>query len=282
MATDNLQHQRLELKYIIPEETALAVRDFVRPVLALDEYAKGQPDYSYPIHSLYLDSDLLTFYWHTINGNKNRLKLRVRFYDDSPDTPVFFEIKRRMNDAIFKQRGGVRRSAVTEVLAGRMPLPEEVLSKDPKHTTALANFCRIQAQYLLAPKALVSYRREAWISPHNNSVRVTLDREVKLGLQSTAELNSQIDEPVAVFGNDVILELKFTGRFPVWFGELVRHFGLWKCSAAKYADGMTLMRETGRRPVPMAVPETSQAVKKLASRKAGQLQFQERSRTVFA
>ena len=49
--------------------------------------------------------------------------------------------------------------------------------------------------------------------------------------------------PVTVFGNKVILELKFTNRFPDWFKELVRVFGLMQCGAAKYVDGVTLVGE---------------------------------------
>ena len=41
----------------------------------------------------------------------------------------------------------------------------------------------------------------------------------------------------------VILELKFTDRFPNWFRELVEVFNLTQCGAAKYVDGVTLMGE---------------------------------------
>jgi SPX domain protein involved in polyphosphate accumulation len=116
MSGDNMQMQRWELKYLIPEELALSLRDFVSNYLELDEYGVGRPNLSYTIHNLYLDSDDLRIYWGTINGNKNRYKLRLRFYEDNPATPIFFEIKRRMNDAIMKQRGGVKRHAVGSVL----------------------------------------------------------------------------------------------------------------------------------------------------------------------
>lgn len=282
MATDNLQQQRLELKYIIPEPMALAVRDYVSTHLTLDEFGVNQPDLSYPIHSLYLDSEHLALYRQTINGSKNRYKLRVRFYDDQPDTPVFFEIKRRMNETISKQRGGVKRAAVAELLAGRLPLMEELCSNDPKQLAALQNFCRLMMQLEARPMALVSYRREAWISPHNNSVRVTLDRQVKLDLEPTANLRTTMANPVSVFGKAVVLELKFTGRFPAWFGDLARHFGLQQCSAAKYADGMLLMLETGRNPAPMAEPAAFDMVEKIKARRESLDLAGERSGAVFA
>jgi SPX domain protein involved in polyphosphate accumulation len=102
MPKDKLQKSRFEQKYIITEEQALQIRDFVQAYLELDENGVGKPNFSYPVHSLYLDSNDLKLYWTTINGDKNRFKLRIRFYNNKPETPVFFEIKRRMNNCIMK------------------------------------------------------------------------------------------------------------------------------------------------------------------------------------
>src|SRR5439155_24426973 len=94
MPKDKLQASRWEQKYIITEHTALQLREFVQSYLELDENGVGKPNFSYPVHSLYLDSDDLKINWTTITGDKNRFKLRLRFYNDNADTPVFFEIKR--------------------------------------------------------------------------------------------------------------------------------------------------------------------------------------------
>ena len=238
MADDQMQLQRWELKYIIPEDVALAVRDFVRPYLELDEYGAKRPDLSYTIHNLYLDSEDLEIYWGTINGDKNRYKLRLRFYEDNPQAPIFFEIKRRMNEAILKQRGGVKRAAVDSVLGGQLPAVSELVSGDPRQLMALQRFVELAMHHRAGPVAHVRYEREAWISPHDNSVRVTLDRDVQISPEFVTRFTEQMDEPISVFGRLVILELKFTGRFPDWFKEMVRIFHLRQGSASKYADGI--------------------------------------------
>ncbi len=243
MSQDKLQAQRFELKYIIGEDVALAVRDFVASYLEIDEFGATLPNLSYPVHSLYLDSPDMKLYRATINGDKNRFKLRLRFYENRPDAPVFFEIKRRMNNTIAKQRGGVRRDAVDALLAGQLPAPEHLISKEPKQLVALQNFCRLMANLEASPKAHIAYYREAWISRYDNSVRVTLDREVQCDPEPTARLDTKLIRPVTVFGNKVILELKFTNRFPDWFKDLVRVFGLMQCGAAKYVDGVALLGE---------------------------------------
>lgn len=248
-----MQLQRFELKYVIDEGRALAIRDFVSSHLEIDEFGATQPNLSYPVHSLYLDSPALKTYDWTINGRKNRFKLRIRFYDNNPTAPVYFEIKRRMNDAILKQRGAVKREHVVWVLQGHLPEQEHLVSSDPKHLVAVQNFNRYMNEMQARPTAHVAYLREAWISPHDNSVRVTMDRHVRCDPEPTADFHAEMQDPVAVFGKQVILELKFTGRFPIWFREIVQGFDLHQCSAAKYADGLTLLGERRVRAAHLAV-----------------------------
>ena len=236
---DKLQTQRFELKYIIEERTAVAIRDFVSCYLDMDEHGATFPNLSYPVHSLYLDSTDLKLYQATINGDKNRYKLRLRFYDKQPGSPVYFEIKRRMNNTIAKERGGVRRAAVKNLLSGHLPEPADLLSQDNKQLVALQHFCQLMGELQAQPRSHVAYLREAWISRYDNSVRVTMDREIRTETDPTVHLSTDLVNPVLVFPDLVVLELKFTGRFPDWFGDLVRIFGLVQCGAAKYADGVT-------------------------------------------
>ncbi|MFM1767763.1 MAG: hypothetical protein RJA22_292 [Verrucomicrobiota bacterium] len=237
MARDRMQKQRFELKYLITEETALLVRDFVRSYLEFDEYSVGQPNYSYPVHSLYVDSDRLSLYWDTINGNKNRYKLRLRYYSTSPESPVFFEVKRRYNNTIAKQRGGVRQEFVPLLLQGHLPQMEHLVSKNPSGLFALQAFCSLAHDIHAKPKVHIYYMREAYVSD-DDQVRVTIDRKVYGEANLQYAVKTEMKEPALSFPGDVILELKFTNRFPDWFRELVRIFGVMQCGAAKYCESV--------------------------------------------
>jgi hypothetical protein len=237
MARDRMQKQRFELKYLINEETALLVRDFVKSYLDFDEYSVGKPNYSYPVHSLYLDSDDLKLYWETINGNKNRYKLRLRYYSTHPDAPVFFEIKRRINNCILKQRGGVRQESVPLLLKGHLPQPEHLVSKAPNQLVALQTFCHLTDTVHARPKVHIFYMREAYVSD-DDQVRVTIDRKVNGEANLAYSIKTEMEHPALCFPNLVILELKFTNRFPDWFRELVRVFGVMQCGAAKYCESV--------------------------------------------
>jgi hypothetical protein len=232
-----MQKQRFELKYLIPEDTALQVRDFVRSYLQMDEYSVGRSNYSYPVHSLYLDSQQLKTYWDTINGDKNRFKLRLRYYSTNADTPVFFEIKRRVNNCIMKQRGGVRQDCVGLLLSGHFPEADHLVSKSPNQLVAIQRFCDLMAQIHAKPRVHIAYMREAYVSD-NDEVRVTIDRKVFAEPNLHFSIKTEMANPAAAFKNQVILELKFTNRFPDWFRELVRVFHVMQCGAAKYVEAI--------------------------------------------
>jgi len=227
------------MKYIIEERVALGIRDWVRSYLEMDEHGATRPNLSYPVHSIYLDSPDLKLYQATVNGDKNRFKLRLRFYENRPGAPVFLEIKRRTNSAISKQRSRVRAQAVSGLLNGHLPEPDHLVSQEPRQLVALQRFCQLVNELQAQPRTHVAYLREAWFSREDNSVRVTMDRQVSTESDPAARLVPELVNPVLVFGDRVVLELKYTGRFPDWFKELVRIFGLMQCGAAKYADGVT-------------------------------------------
>jgi hypothetical protein len=263
-APDHAQLQRFEMKYLISEATARAMRQFVRCHVVPDEFAAQSPDYSYAVHTLYLDSPDLCLYGATEGGDKNRFKLRVRFYDNGPDAEAFFEVKRRRNECISKLRAKVRRDAVEPLLAGEWPQLRHLARPDAKQLFALHEFCRLMRHLNAKPKSHVGYRREAWMSPGNNSLRLTFDRQVQCEPQFGASLHAKVNDTSAVepFESQVIFELKFTSRMPTWCSELVRVFGLVRGGAAKYAAGVALLGEhrLSSRGVGLSAPVRSRSV----------------------
>lgn len=240
MFVDRIQRQRFEFKYRITPAAALAVRDFVRRRLELDPFARPRPGFAYPIHSLYLDTDRLRLYQATINGDKNRFKLRIRFYDESPSSPAFLEIKSRVNECILKKRAAVRREMLPELLRHGWPSLRHLHAPEARQLDAAHMFCRLVHDLGAHPCSHVSYLREAWVSHADNAVRVTLDREVRCEPQAGTLLTTCMRQPERVFAADtVILEIKFTDHFPAWLAEMVQMLGLTRSSAAKYVDGVT-------------------------------------------
>ncbi len=242
MAQDHrLQQQRFELKYLVEESSTGWMRDFISSYLELDEFGIGKPGMAYPVHSVYLDSDELETHHAYINGTKNRYKLRLRYYDAEPDSPVFVELKARVDNCIMKRRCGIRHEAVPLVLAGQLPDMDQLITTEPRHLAALERFIVLMQEINARPKLHNCYKREAWVSPNDNSVRVTFDRQVFVEPYFRDEATVQMQNPRLVYSPFVILELKFTNRFPDWFKVLVQRFNLMQGSSAKYSGGVTLV-----------------------------------------
>jgi hypothetical protein len=241
--SDKLQTQRFERKYFIKESQALQIREFLRHYLEPDEYSKGKPNYSYPIHSIYLDSDLLTTYWAQVHGEKNRFKLRLRFYDDNPESPVFFELKGRVSECILKQRAPIRKDCAALLVAGQYPGLEHLLKPKASDLVAAQNFCRLMQSLQAQPKLHVAYLREAWLPRDDNFLRVTMDREILGAIERSVKLSTKTVEtfrPKSLYtpyGKDtVVLELKYTHNFPEWYRDLVHLFNLRQTGMPKYGS----------------------------------------------
>ncbi|MGE5612360.1 MAG: VTC domain-containing protein, partial [Bacillota bacterium] len=90
-------------------------------------------------------------------------------------------------------------------------------------------------------RCIVSYIREAWVTPSDNSVRMTFDRALTStpwnGTLVVADFLCGVHPPIA----GAVLELKFTNRFPLWMRDMVRIFNLPRMSMAKYVNCIQAM-----------------------------------------
>lgn len=230
---------RLELKYRVSEATARAVREYVSSFLELDRYVTDRESLTYPVDSIYLDSDDLTTFWNTVNGARCRFKLRARTYGDAPDSPIFLEIKRRINAHIVKDRAPVRRDVAAALLAGQLPTPDDMASSKPEDLLAAEKFVRLVQELDATPRARVRYQREAWLSPYDPGLRLTMDRDVAVSPAfNSAFASGESIEPARPFGEIVVLEIKYSGRAPAWVRDIQQIGGLQRTSAAKYCDGI--------------------------------------------
>ncbi len=245
-----LQASRFEMKYIISESTARFMKDYVLTHLVPDEHSRPEQKQGYPVKSLYLDTRTLSLYDQTVRGIKNRFKLRIRFYDDDPGHAAFLEIKRRETEVIRKQRAAVRREGVRRFLEGFDLTSEDLMydnadeRKQVKSFYAMRDFAQLTKQISADGALYVCYHREAFVSPNNNSLRVTFDRNVH---GCPFDLRNRLfapDNGVATAIDGVILEVKFTNQYPGWINEMVRQFQLQRRSVPKYIECIDAARRS--------------------------------------
>ncbi len=229
---------RHELKFTISEAQAAAMAEHVRSAVPLDPHANRG---AYPVVTLYLDSPDLRLCRESLEGVKNRFKLRVRSYTDAPDSPYSFEIKRRMNRVIAKSRAWVCKEDMPAALNGSIVLSRS----DHNYSESLTQFRYYQARLRAAPVLRVRYLRQAFETAWGNHLRVTFDRQLHFVATPTpnVQMNGRGWQPFP--GNPVVLEIKFNGRFPGWLGRIIHSFGIQDRSFSKYA--LSVRHACGRR-----------------------------------
>jgi hypothetical protein len=225
--------QRFECKYLIDPLAITSIRNYLAPFVRTDGFARKEPDGRYRVSSLYLDSTDLSLYQQTQAGEKDRFKLRVRTYDDDPAQPAYVEVKRKVNNVVHKRRVGLARDDARALLMRHDPAT--ILNKLSGSRMADAEFFAHHMERLSAVPAIrVQYMREAYEATGNEPVRVTLDSELRYAVTLNDDLGHSSGDWVETPLNGIIIEIKFTERFPSWVKELIRGFELRQQSVPKY------------------------------------------------
>jgi len=225
---------RYELKYYISESKAEAIAQFIKPYLHLDHYCKLQRSGSYPIVSLYLDSEDLRLCRQTLEGQKNRFKLRIRSYADDPDYPRFVEIKRRLNSIIIKTRARIKDHDVAAMLSGLSLSARDYEIEEE----ALGQFQFYVKHINAGPVMRVRYVRRAYEGDSENRVRVTLDRQLAYNVSSEPKVSFVGRRWQRHSLGAVILEIKFTACYPAWLSRMAECFNLRQQSISKYVSSV--------------------------------------------
>jgi hypothetical protein len=235
---------RYECKYIIDPSLVGALRQYIQPFMKPDHYAAKHEGYCYPICSLYLDSLGLNLYQQTIDGTHNRFKLRVRTYSDEENGPVFYEVKQKLNNIVRKRRARLTRaqsrllqeSSCPSISLAAIPLDQQADVEYFQHSVRLSD---------ARPVVKIKYMREAYEAKGGDPVRITLDTDLThtstLGHELSHAKGRWIHTPLS----GVILEFKFTNRFPMWLQEMVRFFNIKQQSVPKYIMAVDNMLQGG-------------------------------------
>ena len=232
------QFERKEYKYYVRQGQVENLRNRFLPYMEHDDFCKQMPANIYTVRSIYLDSPRLLFYYEKLTGLKYRKKLRIRAYNTpTADTRAFLEIKRKIDDTIYKDRAKIALSDVANLLNGG---EIDLVDEHPvfKEKIALDRFTYLIGKLNLAPKVLITYEREALVGTYESDLRVTFDMNVRSYPHPEIEDLFREDDLLAFSGKYFILEVKFFGRMPTWVRNIIRDYKLHQQSISKYCNGI--------------------------------------------
>jgi hypothetical protein len=219
-----------EIKFLLDEGQAQAIRVWARANLQPDPHGAGPFADAYTTSTLYFDTHQLDVF--NRRSSFGRAKYRVRRYGDAAS--VFFERKLRQPGVLIKRRtvdsiDALQRLELDEADAGWVG--------HWFHRRLLARRLR--------PVCQVTYDRTARIvSTAEGLVRLTLDANLRAAPVDAPAFVPDAGAPFLAGHN--ILELKYRARVPAVFRRLIEEFALKPQTASKYRLAAAAVREPER------------------------------------
>lgn len=237
-----LRFSRYECKYLLTPAQVDQVRQLILPWMQYDPFSLQVPGRFYGVSSVYLDDARLRLYEETLDGLRDRFKLRIRGYSDNPLDPVFCEVKERRDRKIGKRRARLGRGEMHALLRGRQPLMGSLDETERGHLAAFRDRMDLIGA---SPKAVVRYEREALFGRFDRGLRITFDRNLQTSLVDPTPRFFAGDAWAPVLRNKTLLELKFNERCPAWVSQVIRDVGLRRISYSKYAHSVAALMRRG-------------------------------------
>lgn len=152
-----------------------------------------------------------------------RKKIRIRIYESKlteKTKEIWLEKKEKHEMLISKKRILLSRESYDALIHG--PYLRAI---ENEHT-----FDEIISGSM-RPHIEVRYKREPFIWPHQNNLRVTFDSQIETAKNSDLRLTRVFRD---VLSKKVVMEVKFLAALPYWFRHLLKDFNLERTSFSKY------------------------------------------------
>lgn len=217
---------RREEKYLLTYEEFRRIDGRLERALHPDLHNGTQ---GYRVRSLYFDSLGDRDYYEKLNGTELRRKIRLRIYSPE-DSFALLEIKQKQGANQKKRSLALNRQEAERLCRG--DYGALIKNKNPM----AAECYGILQMHGYRPKAVIEYRRKAYIK-EENSTRITFDTAV-CGTESSFRIFSPelalypLLDPYLV-----IMEVKYSGFMLSYIKELLSLEGKTTTSVSKYGLG---------------------------------------------
>ena len=223
---------RFEYKYRLNYRQYFCVRSAVLPFMKKDRYTLNGLGCRYPVRSLYFDTDDLNNYEEKVNGDCDRVKLRIRSYSKCPQVGATLrvELKARKGMAMEKYSTWIDNGAYQQFMSSG-----HWISKGDAVLEEFERYVHLKAQQ---PKIIVEYQREGYLSRGREALRITFDHKV-----CSAHADSLFPEQFFFrphYPGYIVMEIKCDKSQPQWLRALVQEQALCLVPNSKYAQGIEI------------------------------------------
>lgn len=212
--------KRLEKKYLLTEAQAETLLQSLKGELKADAY--GQ----YTVCNVYLDTDDYRLIRTSIEKPTYKEKLRLRSYGvPQLKDRVFLELKKKYKGVVYKRRISLTEAEAEAYLnEGKTPADDGQIFREIDWAMHL---------YALRPKLFLAYDRTAFSGVEDDTLRLTLDRNVRFRTTDTGLRSGDAGEQLLP-PDCVLMEIKVRGAFPLWLSCRLSAQGIFPVSFSKY------------------------------------------------
>lgn len=214
---DEKTFNRVEKKFLITKADKKALLQTIKKKMKKDSYHKSG------VYNIYFDTDNYDFIINSIDHPIFKEKLRARSYEGYDK--VFFEIKTKMLGHDFnvgyKRRVLVNHKDFYNIMKKKADVVDII--KHNAKNGADRQIAR-EVDYFIKkfnqkPKILVYYKRESYKG--DNNLRITFDENLKYRNRNLKFTKNARDKLVFKNDNNIIMEIKASGSYPLWLVELL-------------------------------------------------------------
>jgi len=221
--------KRYELKFILNPDQYKALLPPLLEQMRPDQNA--QDDSEYIINNLYYDTDDSRIIRHSLSKPYYKEKLRLRSYGGpaSPDSPVFLEIKKKIDGIVSKRR------AELTLDQGLQFLNQGVYPDNPDYMQGqvLQEIGFFLKSNDVKPVVFISYRRSAFFGKKDQDLRITLDSDI-------ITRRDHLSLSMPRFGGCLLppgyhlMEAKVAHALPLWLAHLLAQNQVYPTGYSKY------------------------------------------------
>ncbi|MGE5495479.1 MAG: polyphosphate polymerase domain-containing protein [Burkholderiales bacterium] len=216
---------RHELKYYINYRDYIILRGALKALMSPDPFADENG--AYHVRSLYFDDIHETALREKLAGNGERYKYRIRIYNYQ-DNPIKFEKKYKVGQYIGKQSISLTHDEYDSIMAGEFDF-----LRDRSEKLAKELYMEMKT-FLLRPRVIVDYIREAYVSPFENC-RITFDKDLKAGLMLKDIFDPNAPVMPMYDTGLMVLEVKFNRYLPEFIKRVLNNINAAdRCAISKY------------------------------------------------
>lgn len=217
--SDQNVFERVEKKYRLNQEQYELFLNRTSDKIHMDEYGL------HTIRNIYYDTPNYELIRRSIDKPKYKEKFRLRGYGEiQEDSPVFLEIKKKYQGVVYKRRTQLALRQARAYLNSGTPM-----EKKSQIMNEIDYFIRF---YRPKPRVYLAYDREAFVGNEDESLRITIDRNIR---SRSHRLELTYDGECELLNSkEYLMEIKVKEAYPMWLADLLGELEIYPTSFSKY------------------------------------------------